>query len=907
MRLFTSAWMPLAVLAIGVAATAVAVRAISDSSAQRDQERFDRAALQLADKINCRLNQDITLLNGSAKMLAVAKGGYAGPEDYLPFVEAFGPQDRPGNRAFGYARRLSTGELPAMVEDGRRRFCPDFKIHPETTPYDEHFVVLMTCPSKQAWWTGFDMYSDGPFRTTIQRVRTTGAVCATEVTMNTLREGKAPEPVFAILAPVVKPSGKPTTAATAESQKVKLLGVAFAAYRASDLMQSIFRSADISDVAWTVRDAPPGTAGGLLLHQSTDFDATNAKAAYSADVPVTVAGRTWTLAVRGTPAFADPIAAARTKQAWFVGVSASVLAAVLLWLQGRVRNSILRRAAGSVASSRDARAVENRLDLVLESLGVGMWSCDLPNGEVTWDDRAKTFYFLPQATSPTIDQCLDNVHPEDRTRLRETLASAMQAGKPFDIKYRTVSPTGDRTRWLRSIGQPEISTEQPGAAKSSRFNGVTIDITVQEVAWLDADTARRQAEESSTQALHAGRAKDEFLATIGHELRAPLSAILGWAQLLRRQGDRIDPAVDEGLAVIERNARAQDRLVADLVDVSLISAGAVRMDVELVDLAAAARAAVDAARPAAQAKQVDLQLALDLTAGPVRGDPGRLQQVVANLLTNAVKFTPGGGRVRVSVSRAADQVILTVADTGEGIDPAFLPHVFDRFRQQDASTARRHGGLGLGLSIVRHLVELHHGIVRVESAGLGEGATFVVELPAAFPASPPPNRRRSERSIDESAGDLAKAALQSPAEPLKGIKVLFVDDDPDTLKAASGVLKSYGANVLTAASAPEALAAVMADRPHVILCDIGMPEIDGYEFLRRLRALSPESGGNTPAAALTGFARPEDCLRVLTCGFQTHIPKPVEAEELVQAVLRLSGAGIAETRSVPSSGGRKEG
>jgi CheY-like chemotaxis protein/nitrogen-specific signal transduction histidine kinase len=428
---------------------------------------------------------------------------------------------------------------------------------------------------------------------------------------------------------------------------------------------------------------------------------------------------------------------------------------------------------------------------------------------------------------------------------------------------------------------------------------VTIDITSQEVAWLDADAARRQAEEANTQAQQSARAKDEFLATIGHELRAPLSAILGWAQLLRRQGEHTDVSLDEGLAVIERNARAQDRLVADLVDVALVSAGTVRMDVELVDLTAAARAAVDAARPAAQTKQIDLQLALDLTAGPVRGDPGRLQQVVANLLTNAVKFTPVGGQIRVTVARTADQVVLTVADTGEGIDPAFLPHVFDRFRQQDASTARRHGGLGLGLAIVRHLVELHHGRVRVESAGPGQGATFIVELPAAFPASSAAaGRRRPDRSIES---DSSESARYAPPEPLHGVKVLVVDDDPDTLKAASGVLTSAGASVLTAESAPEAIAAVLANRPHVILCDIGMPEIDGYEFLRRLRTLPVESGGATPAAALTGFARPEDCLRVLTCGFQTHVPKPVEADELVQVVLRLSG-GERTGKSIRTSG-----
>jgi signal transduction histidine kinase/CHASE1-domain containing sensor protein/ActR/RegA family two-component response regulator len=894
MRLFHSAWMPLAVLAIGVASTAMAVRALSVSATQHDQQRFDRAARQLTDALAGRLGQESTLLNGSAKLLA-SRGEFSAPDEFVPFIDAFGPQDRPGTRAYGYARRLMTHELPNMVVEGRRRYAPDFKIHPENTSTSEHYVVLMTHPGNQSsrWWTGFNMSSDAPFRTAIDRVRNSGSLAATEPTLVSLREGRPPQPVFALLAPVsksptaTKPASKPATNATADASRPKLCGIAFAAFRADEMLQSVFRPLDLPDVVYTVRDGAPAAAGGVQLYQSAGYSNAAAGPAFSVDVLVNVGGRTWTIAVRGTPAFADAAAAKVTRRVAIIGGSASLLAAALVWLQSRRRLAAARRATS--APSRDAPSAEHRLERVLEAMGVGIWSCELPDGQVTWDERARAMFFLPDAASLTVSQALERVHPEDRARLRDTLASSVQSGTLFDIKYRTVSPAGDKTHWLRSVGRPvQDGDHSPGNAATILFSGVTVDITAREVAWLDADTARREAEQARVQAERAGRAKDEFLATIGHELRAPLGAILGWAQLLRRQGDRLDPAVDEGLAVIERNARAQDRLVADLLDVGLVAAGAVRLEIELVDLAAAARAAVDAARPTAEAKKVDLQLALDLTAGPVRGDPDRLQQVFVNLMSNAVKFTPAGGQVRVAVSRDEDRVLLTVADTGEGIDPAFLPYVFDRFRQQDASTARRHGGLGLGLAIVRHLIELHDGRVRVDSAGLGQGATFVVELPAAFPASPTATHRWQEelsesRDVEETHSD----ANRMPAA-LRGVKVLLVDNDPDTLAAVRGVLIAAGGSVETARTAPEGLAAVLRERPDVVLCDIAMPDVDGFEFLRRLRSLSPESGGATPAAALTGFARPEDCLRALTQGFAAHIAKPVEADELVVTVLRLS-------------------
>ena len=319
---------------------------------------------------------------------------------------------------------------------------------------------------------------------------------------------------------------------------------------------------------------------------------------------------------------------------------------------------------------------------------------------------------------------------------------------------------------------------------------------------------------------------------------------------------------------------------------SRIISGKVRLDVQPVDVAAVVREAVATARPSADAKGLRLQTVLDPRAGPVAGDPNRLQQVLWNLLSNAIKFTPRGGRVQVVLERVNSHVELSVVDTGEGITPDFLAFVFDRFRQADATTTRRHGGLGLGLSIVKQLVELHGGSVRVTSPGVGEGTTFTVSLPVTVihgdPAPVPDADRRHPRSAS------APASLDGCVQ-IAGVKVLVVDDEPDARALLKRLLEDCQGNVVTASSAPEALELVQTEKPDVLVCDIGMPGEDGYSLIKRVRALGPEGGGGVPAAALTAYARPEDRVKAVLAGFQMHLAKPVEPAELVATVASLAG------------------
>lgn len=391
--------------------------------------------------------------------------------------------------------------------------------------------------------------------------------------------------------------------------------------------------------------------------------------------------------------------------------------------------------------------------------------------------------------------------------------------------------------------------------------------------------ARAEAERSS-------QMKDEFLATLSHELRTPLSAILGWSQVLRR-GSRDGADLQRGLQTIERNARAQAQLIEDLLDMSRITSGKVLLDMQVIPPASFVDAAIETVRPAADAKHIAIEKRYLAPDAVVAGDSGRLQQVIWNLLSNAIKFTPRDGSVAVEIGErettGGKVVAITVRDNGVGIRPEFITHVFERFRQEDASMTRRHGGLGLGLSIVKHLVEQHGGTVRAESAGEGLGASFTIELPRA---EAPAGGGHPGRGTP--AASPTPEAPEAAVRDLAGLTVLVVDDTRDGRELIARILTDCQARVRVAASAHEAFEALRAERPDVLVSDLGMPEVDGFELIGWVRALPREAGGQLPAIALTAFARPEDRLKALEAGFSTHISKPVEPGELIAAVASVA-------------------
>jgi len=415
---------------------------------------------------------------------------------------------------------------------------------------------------------------------------------------------------------------------------------------------------------------------------------------------------------------------------------------------------------------------------------------------------------------------------------------------------------------------------QPSRGVRGEIDG----ILVHAVEVTEQVLARQRVEE-------ANRIKDEFLATLSHELRTPLTSILGWARMLSA-GQLDQPNTARALETIERNAKAQQQLIEDILDVSRVITGKLRLEVRPIDLAAVIEAAVDGVLPAADAKGIRLQRVLDSGTSMVSGDPNRLQQIVWNLLSNAIKFTPKSGRVQIRLERVNSHVEIIVTDTGQGISPDVLPYIFERFRQADSTTTRQHSGLGLGLAIVRHLVEMHGGTVEAESGGEGQGATFTVKLPLVVVRSLDVGRKSEVERVHPTAS--GGVPFNCPPE-LDGLHVLVVDDEEDTRVLLTMVLERCGASVTAVASAQEAFAALKESRPDVLISDLGMPEEDGYSLIKKVRALPLADGGQTPAAALTAYARVEDRMRVLRSGFQIHIPKPVEPAELVAVVANLAG------------------
>ena len=395
----------------------------------------------------------------------------------------------------------------------------------------------------------------------------------------------------------------------------------------------------------------------------------------------------------------------------------------------------------------------------------------------------------------------------------------------------------------------------------------------QELA-VDADSSRAEV-------VATNRLTDELLAEVSHELRNPLNAILGWARLLG--GGQLDPArMADAIRTIERNAKVLARIIDDLLDMSRIIGGTIRIDAQPVDLVAVIQGAIDEAHPAAHAKGLALTFTCHVVPDPVTGDAIRLQQVFANLLSNAIKFTASGGRIEVTLTSAGARAEIRVADTGQGIDAEFLPSIFERFSQADSSTTRRQGGLGLGLAIVRALVERHGGTVQAESPGRGLGATFTVRLPALSAQDVGDAERCAVRD--------ATTAANRPAR-LDGIRVVLIDDDDDGRTMLTILLELAGANVAAAGSVHEALALLDTMRPDVIVSDVGMPDEDGFALIRGVRARDVEGGGSVPAIALTGYVRPEDRARLLAAGFQQHLRKPLEPGEIVAAIASLAAIG----------------
>jgi PAS domain S-box-containing protein len=513
------------------------------------------------------------------------------------------------------------------------------------------------------------------------------------------------------------------------------------------------------------------------------------------------------------------------------------------------------------------------LAAIVESSDDAIVSKDLNGTIMSWNRGAERVfgYTAEEAVGRPITMLL----PADRLQEEATILGTLVRGQRIDhFETERVTKDGRRIHISLSVSPIKDRTGRViGGAKIAR------DISFRRQLEEEREQALAQERHGRTLAETANRAKDAFLAMVSHELRSPLSPILSWVRMLRMK------VLDEGksalaLETIERSARAQAQLIDDLLDISRIVAGKLRLEVRPVDLTSVIAQAVEVGRPAADAKQIRLQTVLDTETGTITGDPARLQQVVWNLLSNAVKFTPRGGRVQITLERVNSHVEIAVSDTGRGVPEEFLAHLFERFQQAETGTTRSQGGLGLGLAIVRHIVELHGGTVSAESAGDGQGATFTVKLPRAIVTRTDGESERQHPALGPLPDAVAFPSLHD-------LRVLVVDDEPDSKEVVSTVLGASGAEVRVAASAAEGLEHLQHWTPHVVVSDIGMPHEDGYMFLAKLHA-QPGETARIPAVALTAYATTDDRMRIFSAGFKAHVVKPVDPVELVVVVASVA-------------------
>jgi PAS domain S-box-containing protein len=530
-------------------------------------------------------------------------------------------------------------------------------------------------------------------------------------------------------------------------------------------------------------------------------------------------------------------------------------------------------------SEEHARRQLAQIEAIYASAPVGLCFVDAEQRFININNRLAEIDGIP--LEKHIGRTVREVLPDAADTLEPVLRRVIETGEPSMNVEQSVA-----TAAQPGVARHFIAGFYPiknGGGRVLGVNVVVMEITQRKMIEEELERLLRQEKAARADAEAANRMKDEFLATISHELRTPLTSILGWARMLT-QGRLTAPQSRHALEVIAQSAQSQNRLIEDILDTSRIITGRLKLDARPAEIEHIFHAAVDVVRPSAEAKGIVLSEAVDVPDGVVFGDASRLQQAVWNLLSNAVKFTGEGGRIEARLGRADGQIEITVKDTGIGIDPGFLPHAFELFRQADASSTREYGGLGIGLAIVRHIVEMHGGGVSASSPGKGQGATFNIRLPLMSTLrQPPPESPRDESPPPK------ERKIPENGHKLEGVRLLVVEDHMETLEMLKFIFDESGAEVITATSMEEALDALDRFKPDALVSDIAMPDRNGYDLILEIRSREPERGGKIPAVAVTAYARAEDRVRVLAAGYQMHIAKPINPDELIAVVASLTG------------------
>lgn len=915
--------LPYLILVLGFCFTLLVYYYFSKLTREQDRISFDRTVQEIQDQIRLRIATSITLLHSGTGLFAASDA--VTTREFDRFVQQMDlEKNYPGVLGIGFSRRFSAAEKDAVIADMERQRIAGFHIWPSDPPRNEYNAILYlqpaTEPNKKA--IGYDMGTEAVRRQAMDAARDSGEPTASgRVILVQEREG------FLIYVPVYR---KGAQLDTVSQRRQALIGFVYSPFTAREFLADIKRAKGY-DVSFQIYD---GAVKEENLLSPIDSEASG-KPLFSDQEPLDVAGHQWTVLYMTKPSFEKRSGGSLPKYTLIVGGLLSFLffGVTRAEVQARsraersaeevkksettIRKTLNERERAETAlreTSEALRDADQRALLEYERLLVRIKALAQALGFAR--ELNEIFRALREFTNVSVPCNGFFVSLYDSVRDVRTACYGWADGDELDVSELPPMPvmtsSGPNSRAVRTgeviitndymrnqtmgvivgpdnglrpdssmavpmavmgriIGTIEVQSYEKNAYRPEHVTAMSMAANLTAVAFENVRllklerTAREAAEESN-------RLKDEFLATVSHELRTPLTAILGWSRLLEG-GSLDDSVVQQAVETIGRNAKAQAQIVDDILDVSRIITGNLYLDLHPLEVVPVVENAINVVRPTADAKGIRVETYFDSRPAVISGDANRLQQVVWNLLSNAVKFTESGGRVCVKVTQSGGAVEVTVSDTGQGIDKEFLPYVFDRFRQADSTTTRQHGGLGLGLAIARHLVEIHGGTIRGESAGIGQGASFTIRLPLL------------EAAVS------ATNANQKPArvtQLLSGVNVLLVDDDSDTLKLMETALKRRQANVTAVSSAGEAIQAISKRRPDVLVSDIAMPDEDGYGLIEKVRMLENGESQGIPAVAITAYAKDEDRERALSAGFQIYLAKPVELTELISVVARAA-------------------
>jgi signal transduction histidine kinase/CHASE1-domain containing sensor protein len=926
-------FLPYLILLLGFCFTLLTHYYFSRLTYDQDHIRFDRSVQQIQDQIRLRIETSITLLRAATGLFAASD--LVDAAEFGRFVQQIElEKNYPGVQGIGFSRRFTADEKANVIAAMQRQGVTGFDIWPKDPPRNEFTAIIYLEPSigRNSRAIGYDMFTEAVRRRAMETARDTGMPTASERVRLVQEQGVQPEQAgFLIYAPVYK---KNVPLSTGAERNNALLGYVYSPYRIDDFLRPVTAEKE-HDVSFQVYDGTNLKDENLLSGVGNEA---GAEPLFTGTKNQEFAGHTWTLLYATKPSFERGSSRYLLKYTLIIGALLSLLFFAVTRAEIRARARAERSAEEvreSEATIRKTLSEREHAEEALQTTAAALNEANqralleyerllerikaLAQALGTAGELTAIFRALREFTNVSIPCNGFFVSLYDPLRDVRTACHGWADGEELDVSELPPMPvtvSGPNSRAVRTgevvitndymrsqrggviVGpdnglRPESSMAVPMAVMGRIIGTIEVQsyesnvyrpehvtamsmaanltaVAIENVRLLKLErTAREAAEESN-------RLKDEFLATVSHELRTPLTAILGWSRLLE-DGTLDDSVTHQAVETIGRNAKAQAQIVDDILDVSRIITGNLYLDLDPLKVIPVVENAINVVRPTADAKGIKIETYFDSAPAMISGDANRLQQVVWNLLSNAVKFTGSGGRVCVKVLEADAAVEISVSDTGQGIKKEFLPFVFDRFRQADSTTTRQHGGLGLGLAIARHLVEIHGGIIRAESAGQGRGATFTIRLPLA-------DARAGTNDFD----DTGEFKINRPPQLLSGLKVLLVDDDFDTLKLMATALTLRQANVTAVSSAGEAIRAIIRSRPDVLVSDIAMPGEDGYGLIEKIRMLESGESQIIPAVAITAYAKDEDRERALSSGFQIYLAKPVELTELISVVARAA-------------------